>query len=48
MIYSRGQRGKGANKEVYSVDDPQLQQMVEPDVWETFQEEIELLEVSIS
>jgi hypothetical protein len=46
VIYSRGQRGKGANKEVYSVDDPQLQQLIEADVWETFQEEIELLEVS--
>lgn len=45
ILYTRGERGKVAKQAVYAADSPELQQLIEPDLWEQFQEDKELLEV---
>lgn len=45
LLYSKGGRGKGASASEYDLSDPQLQQLIEGDLWEQLQEEVELLEV---
>jgi hypothetical protein len=45
LLYTKGGRGKGATASAYSLTDPQLQGLIEPDLWEQLQEEVELLEV---
>lgn len=38
-------RSKGATKAEYDMDDPELPQLIEADLWEQLQEDVELLEV---
>jgi hypothetical protein len=45
LLYTKGGRGKGATASAYDLSDPQLQGLIEPDLWEQLQEEVELLEV---
>jgi peptide subunit release factor RF-3 len=48
LLYTKGGRGKGASSTEYELSDPQLQGLIEPDLWEQLQEEVELLEVGSS
>ncbi|GIL80976.1 hypothetical protein Vretimale_9288 [Volvox reticuliferus] len=47
LYEKRGQAGrsKGATKTEYDLDDPDLKDLVEADLWEQLQEDVELLEV---
>jgi hypothetical protein len=45
LLYTKGGRGKGASSSAYDLSDPQLQSLIEADLWEQLQEEVELLEV---
>eukprot|EP00198_Chlamydomonas_reinhardtii_P012781 XP_001702118.1 peptide-chain release factor [Chlamydomonas reinhardtii] len=47
LYEKRGQAGraKGASKSEYELSDPELRQLIEPDLWEQLQEDVELLEV---
>ncbi|PNW87891.1 hypothetical protein CHLRE_01g006150v5 [Chlamydomonas reinhardtii] len=49
LYEKRGQAGraKGASKSEYELSDPELRQLIEPDLWEQLQEDVELLETFI-
>lgn len=46
-LYQRSNAGnrKGATKKEYSIDDPELKTLIEPDLWDQLLEDVELLEV---
>lgn len=45
LLYTKGGRGKGASASEYELSDPQLSDLIDPDLLEQLHEEVELLEV---
>lgn len=45
LLYKKGLRGKAASKEAFALDDPELEALIEADLYEQLMEDVELLEV---